>query len=188
MIRLILDVTCMRVTYFTANLKEKLTLNDGLLMYDYYFAKPADMTLDNCWTWKLIGNTLVYSNDYPAPPPPATLVEQNRKETLKLLDKRINEFRAPLLSSCIGGDIIRSFKVTDVEFINLLAQANDMSVEEYTQLVNNKKTEYESKLKITEVNREYYTKLLKSTETSEQIVALRDELANVDLTILQSVK
>jgi hypothetical protein len=138
--------------------------------------------------WKLIGNTIIYSNDYPALLSPVTLVEQNRKETLKLLDNRINESRLPMLSSCIGGDIIRSFKTTDDEFINLLAQVNDMSVEEYTQLVNNKKIEYESKLKITEVNRQYYIKLLKSAETSEQIIALRDKLANADLTTMQIVK
>jgi len=188
MIRLILDVTCMRVTYFTTNVKEKLTLNDGLLMYDYHASKPVDMTLDNCWMWKLVGNTIIYSDDYPASPPPDTLIEQNRKETLKLLDKKINFARSPILSSCIGGDIIRNFKTIDNEFINLLAQANNVSVEDYTQLINNTKTENESKLKITEINREYYIRLLKSAETSEQVIALRDELANADLTTMQIVK
>jgi hypothetical protein len=183
-IRLILDIATMRVIYYTADLNQPLASADRTLVYDYQGDLPTGMTLSNSWNYRLIGNRLVNTETEPAKKP--SLLESNRSEAQKLLVDRVNQARNRLMSNCNAGDWVRRLKIDDQVFIAELALAAGVSADQYRQEVLLTKTQREQELKNTEINRVYYRRLLRQAKTNEEIVALRDEFANVDLTVKQA--
>ncbi len=188
MTRMKLDVETLRVIYFTKNQEEVLHNSPHTLDYDYRWDLPENMTLDNCWNWTLRGDKLV--NTETANRSVKTLLDNNKAEVKKLLIKRINTVRQSLLSSYNGGDYLRNLKLIAVEkdetlFLEKLAKAANVSVERYKKWVLDKKTVVDAALKATEINKEYYQRLINEVLTNEDLFLLRDEFNNADLTKIQ---
>lgn len=179
MVRMILDVATMRVIYYTTDVNESLDVVDSTLSYDYLGDLPSGMKLTNSWNYRLVGNKLV--NTEPGSRPKVSLLDSNRKEAQRLLIERINQVRSGLLSSCNGGDWVRSLKLQDDQFIEDLAKAAGVSSDQYRLTLHDTKLLRDTQLKNTEINRVYYQRLLKEADSNEKIIAVRDEFANADL-------
>jgi hypothetical protein len=181
MIKMILDTATMRIIYFTANVDESLAIVDKTFQYDYAGDLPKGFSLNNCWDWRLDGNVIKHAPGNKESTK-ETLLQQNRKEAIKLLNERIGISRTPLIASCKGGESIRQLKLdNDLAFIESLAKAKGISAEEYKSTVETKRAEYLEKMKNSEINREYYLTKLKKATTNEEIIALRDSFANTNL-------
>lgn len=180
-----LDTATMRVIYFTTDVNEPLSLVDKTLLYEYDLTLPEGMQLKNCWNYRLVGNRLI-NTEAGAARGKVSLVESNRQEAIQLLIERINFTRRPILSTCIGGDIIRELKVTDDSFLLELAKVTGTNVDEYRLYVHDTKNKCIEQLKNSEINREYFLKQLNLATTSEEIIALRDKFVNSDLLQIQT--
>lgn len=185
MIRLKLDVATLRVIYFTENQGEVLHYSPSTLDYDYQFGLPSGMSLSNCWNWTLRGNTLV--NTETKSSPVKTLLDKNKEEVKKLLVKKINSTRAPFLSKYDGGTELREEKLNAVQnnevvFLESLSKAANVTVDHYKTTILNRKIEVELALKNTEINKEYYQRLIKEALTNDDLFLIRDEFNNSDLT------
>ncbi len=183
-----LDVETLRVIYFTKNQNEILHNSPHTLDYDYRWDLPDNITLDNCWNWRLKGDKLV--NTEVTNQTVKSLLENNKAEVKKLLIKKINSTRQSLLSNYNGGDYLRNLKFSAVEkddavFLEKLAKAANVSVERYKKIILDKKSAVDSALKNTEINKEYYQKLISEIQTNEDLFLLRDEFNNADLTKIQ---
>lgn len=179
MVRMILDVATMRVIYYTEDMSETLAVVDKTLSYDYLGDLPTGMKLSNSWNYRLVGNELV--NTETANRPKISLIESNRKEAQRLLLDRVNQARSSMLSSCTGGDWVRSLKLQDEGFIDSLAQAAGVSSDQYRLSLYEIKNTRDQQIKNSEINRVYYHRLLNEADTNEKIIAIRDEFANKDL-------
>lgn len=183
MIRMILDVATMRVIYYTEDMNETLAVVDKTLSYDYLGTLPAGMKLSNSWNYRLVGNKLV--NTEANSQPKISLVESNRKEAQRLLTNKINQARATLLSSCNGGDWVRRLKLEDDVFLENLAQAAGVTVDQYRLSLHDTKLVRDRQVKNTEINRVYYQRLLNEADTNEKIIAVRDQFSNNNLLEIQ---
>lgn len=191
MIRLIIDTATMRVVYFTKDLNVNLTIVEGTLLYDYSFELDETCSHDNCWSWKLKGNKLVY--DEPEKPILPTLFEKNRTEVTKLLNAKISQARQPFLSNCSGGEYVRYLKNYErnwpsSDFLDKVAKIHNMTTDEYRNLILEKQQLTDAILKTTELNREYYTKAIIDAANDQVLYLIREEFCNSDLTHDQTVR
>ena len=190
MIRLILDTACMRVVYFTKDLNVDLKIVEGTLLYDYPFELDPNCSHDNCWSWNLIGNKLVY--DEPVNPATPTLFEKNKIEVAKLLVTKINQARQPYLSDFNGGDYIRNLKRQELthesDFLKRISEIRGISLDEYKNLLLDKSQLTDNILKITELNKEYYSKAIVDAVNDQTLYLIREDFCNADLTKDQTTK
>jgi hypothetical protein len=180
---MILDAATMRVIYYTTDMNETLAVVDRTLSYDYLGELPSDMKLTNSWNYRLAGNKLV--NTEVNNSQKLSLLESNRAAASRLLIDRINQARSKLLSACNGGDWVRRLKLEDDQFIEGLAKAAGVSVDNYRMALHSAKTTRDRQIKNTEINRVHYQRLLNEADTNEKIIAVRDEFTNTSLTELK---
>ena len=191
MIRLIIDTATMRIVYFTKDLNVNLNVVEGTLLYDYTFELDPNCSHDNCWSWKLIGNKLVY--DEPQKPVVPTLFEKNKTEVTKLLTTKINQARQPFLSNCVAGEYVRNLKLQEItnpsdKFLTKIAQIRGMSIDAYKNLLLDMQQLTDGVLKITELNREYYAKAIVDADNDQALYHIREDFCNADLTQDQTAK
>lgn len=182
MYRLVLDVSTMRVIYFTDNLDEVLTQSKETLFFDYVGALPADMKLSSCWNWTLQGTTLVHSVSPVSNKTTTSIFDFNKQECLKYLIQRVNDARRALQPDCDLGILIRVYKHQMTynqhdEYLDALAKINNMRTHVYVDMIRRKEEEFMDALKISEINREYYKRLLQECSDSETLYQLRDQIS-----------
>jgi len=177
MIRLVIDAATMRVVYFTTDKSQKLSLNSGVLLYDYHGRLPEKMALENCWNWKLVGNSLVEPDPSKQTNKEQDLIEHNRKEAIKFLHERVRNIKSSL-STEYNLDMYTIFiSGRDTDFLNLLAKNKNLTVQEYSE----HQQKFLNSIKTLELNKEVCLRNLTSAKTSEEIVSIRDDIANSDL-------
>jgi hypothetical protein len=62
-IRLVIDIATNRVVYFTKSESEELHLNEFVIIYEYHKELPINLTLSNCWNFRLESQDLVETED-----------------------------------------------------------------------------------------------------------------------------
>jgi hypothetical protein len=190
MIRLVLDISTMRVIYFTDDLNQTLHPADETLIHDFRHELPNEITLSNCWNWKLEGDKLVESiskkqNEYVP-----TIFELNKKECLNFLIQRVNDLRMKYQTDCEMGIFMRLYKfeqsfMQHSDFITMLAKVNNVFPEDYKKNVIEKEKETMEALKITEINREYFKEKINQCNNSEVLYEIRDHISSCDLLEIQ---
>ena len=94
--KILADMHCDRIVYFTSNISEHTEIDDNLYIcfYDGELPKtPKEMTLRNCWSWKWdsVNNTLNYANQ--SVEKQITLFDQNKNSAKQVLVNVINKAR-----------------------------------------------------------------------------------------------
>ena len=174
MIRLVIDAATMRIVYFTTNKSQKLSLNSGVLLYDYHGRLPEKMSLENCWNWRLVGNSLVEPDPSKQTNKEQDLVEHNRKEAIKFLQERVRNIKSSL-STEYNLDMYTVFiSSSDADFLNSLAKNKNLTIQEY----NEHQQQFLNSIKTLELNKAECLKNLTSAKTNEEIVSIRDNIAN----------
>ena len=191
MIRMKLDVDTLRVIYFTNNLDETLHDAERTVSYDYRYELPEGMSLDNCWNWTLVGDKLK-NTESTKNTKPNSLFENNKIEVKRLLIKRVNSCREQLLSKYVAGEYVRNLKFESSSkendfFIEALARAKGVSYAKYRNELIETKKRYDTLLKHTEINKEYYIKQIDEVTNNYDLFALRDIFQNTNLTDYQSL-
>lgn len=172
-----IDAATMRVTFFTSNLSQPLNVSDDVLLYDYYQPLPDKLALDNCWSWKLVGNTLIQPDADKKQSETLSLVDHNRKEAIKFLKDKTSQAKLSLEFDPIVAQMLK----TDQEFVQTLANVAGITIDDYLNLQLTLLSTY----KTVEINKEYFLKQLTSATSNEEILKIRDTFANVTLTELQ---
>lgn len=188
MIRMKLDVETLRVIYFTYSHTEPLHFSPHTLDYEYMDDLPTGMTLDNCWNWTLRGDKLIKTETNNIAN--KSLLENNKIELKKLLIKRINDIRTLYLSEFLGDDYLKKLKLDLIKeennhFIAELAKAANMSTQAYKTIFLNKIGEQDKILQSTEINKEYYLRLINEAETDQQLFSIREEFDSKNLSEIQ---
>ena len=186
-----LDVDTLRVIYFTNNLDETLHDAERTVSYDYRYELPEGMSLDNCWNWTLVGDKLK-NTESTKNTKPNSLFENNKIEVKRLLIKRVNSCREQLLSKYVAGEYVRNLKFESSSkendfFIEALARAKGVSYAKYRNELIETKKRYDTLLKHTEINKEYYIKQIDEVTNNYDLFALRDIFQNTNLTDYQSL-
>jgi transketolase len=182
--RLVIDIATKRIIYFTENINEQLVEVEKTIIYDYIGEWPEECRLENCWNFRLEGDKIVDTSPVKKEEP-KNLIEHNREQAINFLIDKINRNRNNLFSKCIGGDIVRALKLNNDVFVEQLARAKNISTTQYKKEMEQVTKEQQEKLMNTEINREFYLARLNNALTSEEILDIRDEFANKDLTVLQ---
>lgn len=180
--RLVIDIATLRVIYFSKDESELITIPGRCVQRDWIDDIPESMTLQNCWDWKLRGDKLVNTEENNLQP--QSRMDRNRMEAIKFLNQRIDITRTALLPTCKGGEFIRTLKLKDDEYINMLAMACEMDPKLYKINVMHKADVYEDLMKATEINREFYTHKFKNCSEDKELLNLRDFVSSTDLTAL----
>lgn len=182
--KLVIDIATKRIIYFTENVNEHLVEVEKTIIYNYIGEWPEECRLENCWNFRLEGDKIIDTSPVKKEEP-KNLIEHNREQAINFLIDKVNRNRNNLFSKCIGGDIIRSIKLKNNNFVEQLAKAKNISYNEYKKEIDQRKKEQDEKLMNTEINKEFYLARLNNALTSEEILDIRDEFANKDLTVLQ---
>jgi transketolase len=182
--RLVIDIATKRIIYFTENINEQLVEVEKTIIYDYIGEWPEECRLENCWNFRLEGDKIVDTSPVKKEEP-KNLIEHNREQAINFLIDKINRNRNNLFSKCIGGDIVRALKLNNDVFVEQLARAKNISTTQYKKEMEQVTKEQQEKLMNTEINREFYLARLNNALTSKEILDIRDEFANKDLTVLQ---
>lgn len=185
MYRLILDAYCDRIMYYTNDSNQHLTTNDHVNLRDWPGPLPPNMTLRNCWDWKVLGNKMAYDPG-PQKEEPKSLLEENKDAVKKLIIGRINTARAPYLPQCNGGQFVRDLKIKESKLkegklLNLLAEKLGKNINDLSEEILAKEKEFEDFMIITEIHRLYYLQKVNTVSTEEELNVIRDEFANIDL-------
>ena len=90
MTTLILNTKTDRVIFFTDDPLYSPSNSDYTWKYNYNSELPNNLSLKNCWDWKLVNHRLVYSNTEIVTPV-VKLMESNRIQCLKLLNEKIDK-------------------------------------------------------------------------------------------------
>jgi hypothetical protein len=181
--RLVIDISTNRVIYFTEDMEKLLTLNQHTAMRDWLEPLPADMKLNNCWDWRLKGDTLEYTVKDPAPA--ETLLEQNKKNVRQLLMDRINAARKPHFSAYVGNDWIKNKRIEEANAGGgplLLAEAATKNKELSVlirEVLDADRTFSQVMIKTETLKIQYQKAINEATEESV-LWELRDEIANTN--------
>lgn len=187
--RLIIDIATNRVTYFTEDMDKPLALNEHLAMRDWLEPLPENMKLNNCWNWRVTGNTL--ENTVLPPATPESLLEQNKKSVQQLLVDKINDARRPYFNKNIGQEWIREQRLNEARIGSgplLLAEAAASNVDVLTlahDVITAHRTFSQVMIK-TEERKIRYQKAIKDVTDEAALWQLRDEIANSDLADLST--
>jgi hypothetical protein len=154
----------MRIIYYTSDYQEPLSIVNGTFLCDWIQTLPDNMSHNNCWNWKLVGNQLVFSVEQSVLTP-LSLLASNRTEALILLNKKVSELRESLLPVCQGGLLAIELQ-TDPSFIASLASAAGITVDEYTSIITTQTNKLNNLIKATEINRIYYRTQIKAGKIS----------------------
>lgn len=82
-----------------------VSIYDGIL--------PAGMNLRNCWGWRFNGRAFVDAREVKMHSPEESLLANNRKSLLKILNEKIEAVRHPFMPSCAHGDLARRAKLKE---------------------------------------------------------------------------
>ena len=109
-----------------------------------------------------------------------------------MLIKRVNSCREQLLSKYVAGEYVRNLKFESSSkendfFIEALARAKGVSYAKYRNELIETKKRYDTLLKHTEINKEYYIKQIDEVTNNYDLFALRDIFQNTNLTDYQSL-
>lgn len=183
--RLIIDIATNRITYFTKDMNQQLTLNEHVTTRDWLEELPSDMTLSNCWNWNLIGDKMT-NTEYRAPAPVVPLLEQNKNKVRQLLVQRINGTRQPYFSKAVGGDWIRDRKLKEAQegngpLIQQMAETQGKEVSAICSDIISAYRTFNNVMNKTEESKLRYEKLLNEATEESQVWVLRDEIANNNL-------
>jgi hypothetical protein len=180
MIKIVLDVKTLRVIYYTEDANQDLVIHYDTILFEYDKPLPNGMSLTNCWNWRLVGDTFV--PDTPQINTPQTILEHNRNEVRRLLEQRINECRSGLnLYSHVLNIKTNDIKTDNMDFLTLLAQAKGVTLDYYVDMIDKEDYNLGVDLRNTEINYEYFNRLIISCMDMEQLFALRDRIYNTDL-------
>jgi hypothetical protein len=187
--RLIIDIATNRVTYFTEDMEKPLALNSHLAMRDWLEPLPENMKLNNCWNWRVTGNTL--ENTVLPPTTPESLLDQNKKSVEQLLIDKINDARRPYFNKNTGQEWIREQRLNEARIGSgplLLAEAEATNIDILTlahDVITAHRTFSQVMIK-TEERRIRFQKAIKDVTDESTLWQLRDEIANTDLANLSS--
>ena len=184
--RLIIDIATNRVTYFTTDMEQSFTLNEHITVRDWLEDTPSDMTMNNCWNWRIEGDKLV-NTEINKSPPALSLFQQNKNKVRQLLTEKINDARRPYFSKAVGGDYMRERKLKEAQ------EGNGPLVE---QIANNQYKDiatvcaeiiaayrkFSYVMARTEELKLKYEKLINEAREDKDIWAIRDEFSNTNLT------
>ncbi|NBO99884.1 MAG: hypothetical protein EBU90_07115 [Proteobacteria bacterium] len=182
MLRLVLDVACNRVIYFSE--KDRLTTNDHVYVREWFEPLPMGMTHDNCWDWKLVGDKLVLDHQNTSKFP-KTLLELNKERVNLYLIERVNFLRSKFLPSCSLGAEVRKIKLEEAKqqggpLLEKLAPIMGLSLQELCEEIIFKDNEYRNLLMETEIFREQYKEKILLADSNEQVYRLRDEISEFE--------
>lgn len=181
MIRLVLDVACNRVIYYTSDRNARLVTNQHVYIREWFEALPMGMTHENCWDWKLVGDKLLLEVNTPTTYP-KTLIEHNKERMLKFLIERVNEHRRPYDPSCHHSDWVRTIKLAEAKdgggpLLSAMATELGYSLQEMCEEILFKDRQYKKVLIDTEIFKETYKEKISIAVNNEELYQFRDEIA-----------
>lgn len=182
MYRLVCDVACNRLIYFTNDRQARLVTNQHVYIREWFDPMPMGITHENCWDWKLIGDKLVLDIT-PTQHFPKTLLELNKERILKFLYEKINDHRRAYDPSCHHNDWVRQIKLAEANqgggpLLEAMASDLGFTVEELCNEIKFKDSEYRNVLINTEIFRERYKEKITIATTNEELYRFRDEIAD----------
>lgn len=192
MIRLILDVACNRVIYFTKDRDISLTLNEHVYLRDWFDELPLGMCLENSWNFKLVKDRLV--EDQPQPQERKSLFEHNKERILQFLYEKVNNFRKLYEPSCAEGHITRSIKLFEAKnnggpLLEQMCKSQNLSIDEMSREIIFRHKTYLAAMTSSEIFREVFKeKILRASDNSD-LYQIRDQIQDykIDLTFDKSV-
>jgi hypothetical protein len=176
-VRLVLDIATNRVVYFTQSLDEKLHLNEFVITYEYAYSLPANLTLSNCWNFRLVGNKLIESVETPRSKS-TTEFNFNRSVFLEQINQTFERYRNIVISES-GYSEIRYSETQSSDpnklILNGYASLHGISLEEADQQTKLQRLEYVRLMNNIEYLREQYLMLAKIAVNNNQIMVVYGE-------------
>ncbi len=179
----VIDVPSNRVIYFTTNDQESLVPGKEAVIYQDHFAPPADMTIQNCWNYKLVGRSLIKQQDENTRTTKPTAVEENKNALIKLLTNQINAARKKLMNDFDFEPQIYLMAYQEAistsgsqPYCEQLAKMKKINIVECRSFVIAEYQRFSKHLLNTDIWRRYYLEKIESSGTEEEQAVLRDEI------------
>ena len=189
--KLLVDMHCNRIVYFTDDLKEHTEIDDNLyicFMNGELPKVPKQMTLKNAWSWKwnAVKGELFYADAEPSKVD--TLFEQNKKAALNALKVAINTTRKSLYGDYDFDDVVHNFIFRELfveeskqNYINTIAQIRGVGAAEIRKEFEQKRKKIEDVLFLTEVTKQLFMKQIEDAKTSDELYEIRNNIAATDI-------
>lgn len=189
--KLLVDMHCDRIVYFTSNIAEHTVIDDNLYICFYDGAlplQPREMTLRNCWAWKWNAqtDTLVYSDADPSLK--STLFDQNKQAAKSVLKNMINKTRKTLVGDYAFGSYIdkKIFEElvkppSERHYIASIAEVTGKSTEDVYEEYEQKHKKFEDVLFLSEITRAHFERLIDECKTSDELYQIRNNIAQTNI-------
>jgi len=183
MTRLVLDLACNRVIYFTDDANARLTVNEHVYIREWLRPLPMGMELSNCWDWKLQGDSLSLDlgqvDTYKK-----SLLEHNKDKTLQFLTDVINYLRKDIQPTCLSGKELREIKYQQAiagegDLIESMAQTLGWDLDEVCREIRFQRQNHDYVLIETEKLRELYKEKIFLATSNDEIYSIRDNIAQL---------
>lgn len=183
-----------RVVYYTDDPDYQPPTNaDWYYVSIYDGVLPAGMSLRNCWGWRFNGHGFVDAREAKTPSPEESLLANNKKSLLKILNEKIDAVRNPFMPSCAHGDLARRAKLKEArqylarpdgivdkearfKLLEAVAVARNCSLTEAARLVVARAEEYEQVIVESERFREQMSQAIDAAKDDRTLLELRDLL------------
>lgn len=96
MTRYIIDIATNRVIFFTQDENVPLNPCTNGILYEDFSEPPAEMSLANCWNWKLFGREIIRQEEERVAKVKPDTLAVNKESTLKLLTTMVNGARSSI--------------------------------------------------------------------------------------------
>jgi hypothetical protein len=178
--RIILDISTNRIIFFTKDYNQTLIVDENTVLYDYTKPLPENLTISNCWNFRLNGQT-IEETKYVNQNLKESELSFNKKTFIKQINARLNEEIEKLIFELEYSE----FRVQEARspgsnliLIKEFASQNKMSVDEAIAYTLNSEDTRNSKIKIIEYVRQQYIKRAMLVTNNKQLMLIRDRFMN----------
>lgn len=179
----VIDVPSNRVIYFTTNDQESLVPGKEAVIYQDHFSPPSDMTIQNCWNYKLVGRTLIKQYDGETRTTKPTAVGENKQALIKLLTHQINAARSKLMKDFDFEPQVYLMAYNEAitttgpqPYCEQLAKMKKINIVECRSFVIAEYQKFSRYLLNTDIWRRHYLEKIEASTTEEDQAVLRDEI------------
>jgi hypothetical protein len=188
-VRLIIDIATNRVVYFTMSESEELHLNEHVILYSYHKELPSNLTLSNCWNFRLENQTLIETEiEYKTQR--RSEFEFNKATFFKQLAQRFDNLKHRCISETGYSELrFNDIQSTDKCLITNYADLHCITIDDAVKKTIEQHDQYLQSMQNIEYLREYFLMLGKLTTSTPQLMMIQEELQNrKDFTTVDTTK